>query len=61
MMQNPSNFPPEDKEKVKVDPFYELKAYSKEKIDYDYIVNLIQTVVSATEEERALDKYQRKS
>lgn len=38
---------------VIIDLEYELKAYSKEKIDYDYIVSLIQTVVSATEEERS--------
>ncbi|MGN0584717.1 MAG: hypothetical protein ACI4JD_04615 [Ruminococcus sp.] len=37
---------------------YELKAYSQEKIDYDYIVSLIQTVVSATDEERAEQHYQ---
>lgn len=38
---------------VIIDLEYELKAYSKEKIDYDYIVSLIQTVVSATDEERS--------
>ncbi len=37
---------------------YELRAYSREKIDYDYIVSLIQTVVSATDEERAEQHYQ---
>ena len=37
---------------------YELKAYSKEKIDYDYIVSLIQSVVSATDEERQEQHYQ---
>lgn len=41
-----------------IDFEYELKAYSKEKIDYDYIVSLIQTVVSATEEERGEQHYQ---
>ena len=44
-----------------VDPIdfeYELKAYSKEKIDYDYIVSLIQTVVSATDEERSEQHFQ---
>ena len=44
-----------------VDPIdfeYELKAYSKEKIDYDYIVSLIQTVVSATDEERGEQHFQ---
>ncbi|MCM1525368.1 MAG: type I restriction endonuclease subunit R [Ruminococcus sp.] len=41
-----------------IDPFYELKAYSRERIDYDYIVSLIQTVVSATDEERSEKHYQ---
>lgn len=41
-----------------IDFEYELKAYSKEKIDYDYIVSLIQTVVSATDEERNEKHYQ---
>lgn len=40
-----------------IDFEYELKAYSREKIDYDYIVSLIQTVVSATDEERAEQHY----
>lgn len=41
-----------------IDLEYELKAYSREKIDYDYIVSLIQTIVSATDEERAEQHYQ---
>lgn len=41
-----------------IDFEYELKAYSREKIDYDYIVSLIQTVVSATDEEKAEQHYQ---
>lgn len=41
-----------------IDFEYELKAYSKEKIDYDYIVSLIQTVVSATDDERGKQHYQ---
>lgn len=41
-----------------IDFEYELKAYSKEKIDYDYIVSLIQTVVSATDEERSEQHFQ---
>ena len=36
-----------------------MKAYSREKIDYDYIVSLIQTVVSATDEEKAEQHYQK--
>lgn len=43
---------------IDIDFEYELKAYSREKIDYDYIVSLIQTVVSATDEERAEQHYQ---
>lgn len=41
-----------------IDLEYELKAYSKEKIDYDYIVSLIQTIVSATDEERSEQHFQ---
>lgn len=41
-----------------IDLEYELKAYSREKIDYDYIVSLIQTVVSASDEERNEQHYQ---
>lgn len=41
-----------------IDLEYELKAYSKEKIDYDYIVSLIQSVVSATDKERQEQHYQ---
>lgn len=42
-----------------IDLEYELKAYSKERIDYDYIVSLIQTIVSATDEERSEQHYQK--
>lgn len=51
--QNPDN------QDVTIDLEYELKAYSREKIDYDYIVSLIQTVVSATDEEKAEQHYQK--
>lgn len=55
-------YKPEQQEKnpelVDIDLEYELKAYSKEKIDYDYIVSLIQSVVSATDEERSEKHYQ---
>lgn len=37
---------------------YELMAYSREKIDYDYIVALIQSVASASGEERKESHYQ---
>ena len=42
-----------------IDLEYELKAYSKERIDYDYIVSLIQSVVSATDEEREESHYKK--
>lgn len=45
-------------DEIVIDLEYELKAYSREKIDYDYIVSLIQTVVSATDEERSEQHYQ---
>lgn len=41
-----------------IDFEYELKAYSRERIDYDYIVSLIQSVVMATDEERGEQHYQ---
>ncbi|MBR0485056.1 MAG: type I restriction endonuclease subunit R [Oscillospiraceae bacterium] len=41
-----------------IDLEYERNAYSKEKIDYDYIVSLIQSIVSATDEERQEQHYQ---
>ena len=49
---------PDGGEEDPIDFEYELKAYSKEKIDYDYIVSLIQTVVSATDEERSEKHFQ---
>ena len=49
---------PEPGPEPPIDFEYELKAYSKEKIDYDYIVSLIQSVVSATDEERQEQHYQ---
>jgi len=48
------NIPPDEI----IDIEYELRAYSREKIDYDYIVSLIQTVVSASDEERSEQHYQ---
>lgn len=56
-----AKYPPEPGPDGGEDPIdfeYELKAYSKEKIDYDYIVSLIQTVVSATDEERSEQHFQ---
>ncbi len=43
---------------VVVDFDYELRAYSREKIDYEYIVSLIQTAISATDEEKLEKQYQ---
>lgn len=40
-----------------IDFEYQLKAYSREKIDYDYIVSLIQSVASADDEERNESHY----
>ena len=48
----------DDPDTPPIDFEYELKAYSKEKIDYEYIVSLIQLVVSATDEERQEQHYQ---
>ena len=50
--------PTPDQPTIPIDIEYELKAYSKERIDYDYIVSLIQAVVSATDEERREQHYQ---
>ena len=51
--------PPEgEDEPVEVDFDYELRAYSHEKIDYDYIVSLIQTAITATDEEKLEKHYQ---
>ena len=36
---------------VEVDPDYELMAYSNIKIDYEYIINLIQNIVTPSEDE----------
>ena len=47
-----------DEPTIPIDVEYELKAYSKERIDYDYIVSLIQAVVSASEGERNEQHYQ---
>ena len=47
-----------DDKPPEIDLEYELKAYSRARIDYDYIVSLIQSVVSATDEERQEQHYQ---
>lgn len=38
-------------EEPKVDPDYELMAYSNTKIDYEYIIHLIQNIVTPTEDD----------
>ncbi|WP_455528233.1 type I restriction endonuclease subunit R [Huintestinicola sp.] len=58
-MYKPDPNPDGDGDDVVINLEYELKAYSKERIDYDYIVSLIQTVVSATDEERTEQHYQK--
>ena len=45
---------PEDKEEVEIDQDYELMAYSNIKIDYEYIINLIQNIVNPAENEDAV-------
>ena len=42
---------PDDPEDLQVDPDYELMAYSSTKIDYEYIINLIQHIVTPDEDE----------
>ena len=37
---------------TQVDQDYELMAYSNTKIDYEYIINLIQNIVTPNEDER---------
>ena len=47
---------------VEVDPDYELMAYSNIKIDYEYIINLIQNIVTPSEDEEDItpEKRQKK-
>ena len=47
---NPDN-PPDGPDTPVVDPDYELMAYSNTKIDYEYIINLIQNIVTPNEDE----------
>lgn len=51
---------PEDKEdEVEIDQDYELMAYSNIKIDYEYIINLIQNIVNPAENEDAVTPEER--
>lgn len=47
---------PDDPPEPPVDIDYELLSYSKVKIDYDYIISLIQSIVSAIDEEDTNDE-----
>ena len=47
------------KEETDVDQDYELMAYSNTKIDYEYIINLIQNIVTPTEEEEDITPEER--
>ena len=42
---------PDEPDDLSVDPDYELMAYSSTKIDYEYIINLIQHIVTPDEDE----------
>ena len=44
---------------VEVDPDYELMAYSNIKIDYEYIINLIQNIVTPSEDEEDITPEER--
>ena len=44
---------------VEVDPDYELMAYSNIKIDYEYIINLIQNIVTPSEDEENITPEER--
>ena len=46
-------------EETDVDQDYELMAYSNTKIDYEYIINLIQNIVTPTEEEEDITPEER--
>ena len=55
---NPDN-PPDGLDKPVVDPDYELMAYSNTKIDYEYIINLIQNIVTPNEDEENITPEER--
>ena len=46
-------------EETEVDPDYELMAYSNTKIDYEYIINLIQNIVTPNEDEEDISPEER--
>lgn len=51
--------PPVGPEEIEVDPDYELMAYSNTKIDYEYIINLIQNIVTPNEDEKEISSEER--
>ena len=55
---NPDN-PPDGPDTPVVDPDYELMAYSNTKIDYEYIINLIQNIVTPNEDEENITPVER--
>lgn len=48
-----------DSSNTQVDQDYELMAYSSTKIDYEYIINLIQNIVTPTEEDEEITPQER--
>ena len=51
---------PEDPDTPVIDPDYELMAYSHTKIDYEYIINLIQNIVTPTDDEEVSPEQRQK-
>ena len=51
--------PPIGPDEIEVDPDYELMAYSNTKIDYEYIINLIQNIVTPNEDEEDISPEER--
>ncbi len=56
--EKPQKDIPPDQDKV--DPDYELMAYSNTKIDYEYIINLIQNIVNPADEDIEISLDERK-
>ena len=52
--------PSPEEDDTGVDPDYELMAYSTTKIDYEYIINLIQNIVTPQEDSEAVTPEERK-
>ena len=58
-MEKKKGEPPVGPEEIEVDPDYELMAYSNTKIDYEYIINLIQNIVTPNEDEEEISSEER--